>query len=124
MKKKIIKFFEEYKPIIIFTIAFCIFIAGFIGATYKCKHNENYLYYGNDNYRFVTVWVGSGRSEDFYCGAITVDDYKKWCDGKDGTIFVYSVNKEGYGYRFNISKITSINNHGSEPDWLPLNFGR
>lgn len=108
--------------VITFIIIIAIIIGCFCGIIYKCSHNENLLYYGNDDYYFVVVWVGSGRSQDLYCGAITVDDYNKWCNGENGTIFVYSTTREGYGNRVRIDKITSINNFGSEPDWLAINF--
>lgn len=111
-----------YKPIVITIIVLAIAIGCFCGVTYKCYHTENYLYYGNDDYCFVTVNVGSGRSHKFYCGVITVDDYNKWCDGESGTIFVYSTTSEGYGNRIRADKITSINNYGCKPDWLPMNF--
>ena len=102
------------KKLITTIIILAIIIGCFYGIIYKCSHNENYLYYGNDDYRFAVVWVGSGRSQDLYCGVITVDDYNKWCNGENGTIFVYSTTREGYGNRIRIDKITSINNFGSE----------
>ena len=107
------------------TIIISLIIVGvLIGlATYKCTHNENYLYYGNDDYCFVTIQVGSGRSSDIYEGVITVDDYKRWLDGKEGTIFVNSVTNKNYGITVNIANITTIDNKGSKPKWLPLNFG-
>lgn len=111
-----------YKPIVITIIILAIIIGCFCGVTYKCSHNENYLYYGNKDYCFATVWVGSGRSEDLYCGVVKIDDYKKWCNGEEGTIFIYSTTREGFGHRIRIDKITSINNYGSKPDWLPMNF--
>lgn len=105
-------------------IAFLLIAIGLIGlATYKCTHNENYLYYGDKNYRIVTVQVGSGRSSELYDGAITVEDYGRWINGEEGTILVNSVKKKGFGIIVNISNITTINNYGSKPKWLPLNFG-
>ena len=105
---------------VIFLLIVCLLI-GLL--TYKCTHNENYLYYGNDNYCFVTIQVGSGRSSDIYYGVITVDDYKRWLDGKEGTIFVNSVTNKNYGITVSIANITTIDNKGSKPKWLPLNFG-
>ena len=110
------------KGLIIILIMITIIIGCFCGMVYKCSHNENFLYYGNDDYCFAVVWVGYGRNQDLYCGVITVDDYNKWCNGENGTIFVYSTTREGYGYRIRIDEITSIENYGSEPDWLPTNF--
>ena len=105
---------------VIFLLIVCLLI-GLL--TYKCTHNENYLYYGNDDYCFVTIQVGSGRSSDIYEGVITVDDYKRWLDGKEGTIFVNSVTNKNYGITVSIANITTIDNKGSKPKWLPLNFG-
>lgn len=105
-------------------IVFLLIVIGLIVlATYKCTHNENYLYYGDNNYRIVTVKVGAGRSSELYDGAITVEDYGRWINGEEGTIFVNSVKKKGFGIAVNISNITTINNYGSKPKWLPLNFG-
>ena len=97
---------------IIALLIVCLLIGLF---TYKCTHNENYLYYGNDNYCFVTIQVGSGRSSDIYEGVITVDDYKRWLDGKEGTIFVNSVTNKNYGITVSIANITTIDNKGSKP---------
>lgn len=105
---------------VIFLLIVCLLI-GLL--TYKCTHNENYLYYGDDNYCFVTIQVGSGRSSDIYDGVITVDDYKRWLDGEEGTIFVNSVTNKNYGITVSIANITTIDNKGSKPKWLPLNFG-
>lgn len=105
---------------VIFLLIVCLLI-GLL--TYKCTHNENYLYYGNDNYCFVTIQVGSGRSSETYNGVITTDDYKRWVDGKEGTIFVNSVTNKNYGITVSIANITTIDNKGSKPKWLPLNFG-
>lgn len=105
---------------VIFLLIVCLLI-GLL--TYKCTHNENYLYYGDDNYCFVTIQVGSGRSSETYNGVITTDDYKRWVDGKEGTIFVNSVTNKNYGITVSIANITTIDNKGSKPKWLPLNFG-
>lgn len=105
-------------------IMILLIVIGLIAlATYKCTHNENYLYYGDKNYRIVTVQVGSGRSSESYDGAITVEDYGRWINGEEGTILVNSVKKRSFGIIVNISNITTINNYGSKPKWLPLNFG-
>ena len=107
------------------TIIISLIIVGvLIGlATYKCTHNENYLYYGNKNYYIVTARVGSGRSEEPYDGAISVEDYERWVNGEKGTIYINSVRCKDCGNTLNISNITTINNYGSKPKWLPLNFG-
>lgn len=122
MKQKINNLLNKYESIIIFVMILLISISLFCGTIYKCSHNENYLYYGDDNYRFVTVWVGSGKSERSYYGVVKLEDYNKWYNGESGTIFVYSATKENWGNRINISTITTINNYGSEPDWLSTEF--
>ena len=115
---------RDLKYVVSILIIFLLIVCLLIGLlTYKCTHNENYLYYGNDNYCFVTIQVGSGRSSDIYYGVITVDDYKRWLDGKEGTIFVNSVTNKNYGITVSIANITTIDNKGSKPKWLPLNFG-
>ena len=115
---------RDLKSVVSIFVIFLLIVCLLIGLlTYKCTHNENYLYYGNDNYCFVTIQVGSGRSSETYNGVITVDDYKRWLDGKEGTIFVNSVTNKNYGITVNIANITTIDNKGSKPKWLPLNFG-
>ena len=115
---------RDLKYVVSILIIFLLIVCLLIGLlTYKCTHNENYLYYGNDNYCFVTIQVGSGRSSDIYNGVITVDDYKRWIDSKEGTIFVNSVINKNYGITVSIANITTIDNKGSKPKWLPLNFG-
>lgn len=115
---------RDLKYVVSIFVIFLLIVCLLIGLlTYKCTHNENYLYYGNDNYCFVTIQVGSGRSSDIYEGVITVDDYKRWLDGKEGTIFVNSVTNKNYGITVSIANITTIDNKGSKPKWLPLNFG-
>ena len=105
---------------VIFLLIVCLLI-GLL--TYKCTHNENYLYYGNKNYYIVTARVGSGRSEEPYDGAISVEDYERWVNGEKGTIYINSVRYKDCGNTLNISNITTINNYSSKPKWLPLNFG-
>ena len=115
---------RDLKYVVSIFVIFLLIVCLLIGLlTYKCTHNENYLYYGNDDYCFVTIQVGSGRSSDIYEGVITVDDYKRWVDGKEGTIFVNSVTNKNYGITVNIANITTIDNKGSKPKWLPFNFG-
>ncbi len=120
-KKYVVRDLKYVVSILIIALLIICLLIGLL--TYKCTHNENYLYYGNDNYCFVTIQVGSGRSSDIYDGAITVDDYKRWLDGKEGTIFVNSVINKNYGITVSIVNITTIDNKGSKPKWLPLNFG-
>lgn len=111
------------KEILVMVIIAMLAVVGCIfGVEYKCSHNENYIHYGDDDYCFVDVHVGSGRSKNIYSGTITVDDYNKWCNGEEGTVFVYSTTREGYGSRIRIDNVTTISNYGSEPDWLPMNF--
>lgn len=115
---------EESMGIGLFIIIVLIIIMFFGGMIYKCSHNESNVYYGNKNYNFVTVWVGSGSSEDLYCGVITVDDYNKWCNGENGVICIIDAVDIDYKTKINISQITGIKNYGCEPRWLPLNFWR
>lgn len=120
-KKYVVRDLKYVVSIFIIALLIVCLLIGLL--TYKCTHNENYLYYGNDNYCFVTIQVGYGRSSDIYDGVITVDDYKRWLDGKEGTIFVNSVINKNYGITVSIANITTIDNKGSKPKWLPLNFG-
>lgn len=120
-KKYVVRDLKYVVSIFVIMLLIVCLLIGLL--TYKCTHNENYLYYGNDNYCFVTIQVGSGRSSDIYDGVITVDDYKRWLDGKEGTIFVNSVINKNYGITVSIANITTIDNKGSKPKWLPLNFG-
>ena len=120
-KKYVVRDLKYVVSIFVIALLIICLLIGLL--TYKCTHNENYLYYGNDNYCFVTIQVGSGRSSDIYEGVITTNDYKRWLDGKEGTIFVNSVINENYGITVSIANITTIDNKGSKPKWLPLNFG-
>ena len=120
-KKYVVRNLKYVVSIFVIALLIVCLLIGLL--TYKCTHNENYLYYGNDNYCFVTIQVGSGRSSDIYEGVITVDDYKRWLDGKEGTIFVNSVINKNCGITVSIANITTIDNKGSKPKWLPLNFG-
>ena len=120
-KKYVVRNLKNVVSIFVMALLIVCLLIGLL--TYKCTHNENYLYYGNDDYCFVTIQVGSGRSSDIYEGVITVDDYKRWLDGKEGTIFVNSVINKNYGITVSIANITTIDNKGSKPKWLPLNFG-
>ena len=107
---------RDLKYVVSIFVIFLLIVCLLIGLlTYKCTHNENYLYYGNDDYCFVTIQVGSGRSSDIYEGVITVDDYKRWLDGKEGTIFVNSVINKNHGITVSIANITTIDNKGSKP---------
>ena len=120
-KKYVVRNLKYVVSIFVIALLIVCLLIGLL--TYKCTHNENYLYYGNDDYCFVTIKVGSGRSSDIYEGVITVDDYKRWLDGKEGTIFINSVTNKNYGITVSIANITTIDNKGSKPKWLPLNFG-
>lgn len=120
-KKYVVRNLKYVVSIFVIALLIVCLLIGLL--TYKCTHNENYLYYGNDDYCFVTIQVGSGRSSDIYEGVITVDDYKRWLDGKEGTIFVNSVTNKNYGITVSIANITTIDNKGSKPKWLLLNFG-
>jgi hypothetical protein len=108
--------------IIIILISF-ILVSGLFFAIYSLTYNtDDLIHYGDDNYIFVTCTVGSGRSKNFYHGTISVEDYERWSNGEDGTIFVYSTTEENSGYRININSIVAINNYGSEPKYLPFDF--
>ena len=112
-KKYVVRDLKDVVSIFVMALLIVCLLIGLL--TYKCTHNENYLYYGNDDYCFVTIKVGSGRSSDIYEGVITVDDYKRWLDGKEGTIFVNSVTNKNYGITVRIANITTIDNKGSKP---------
>lgn len=89
---------------------------------WRCSHNEDLYYYGNEEYYYVTVRTNVGRNGEHYCGVMKKDEYRKWVEGEVGTVFVYRPDGEERGWRLNISTISSISNYGSEPEWLPLNF--
>lgn len=78
-------------------------------------------YNNNDDYYYVNVIVGSGRTQSFYFGAITKDEYNDWADGKIGTVWVNKLLKENYGNRINIDSITSIVIYDKD-DLLPTGF--
>lgn len=69
----------------------------------------------DEDYCFVVVYVGSGKSQDVYDGTMSIEDYERWVDGDNGTVFIYTDNKAKYGYRINISSITHISNYGNTP---------
>ena len=112
-KKYVVRNLKYVVSIFVMALLIVCLLIGLL--TYKCTHNENYLSYGTDDYCFVTIQVGSGRSSDIYEGVITVDDYKRWLDGKEGTIFVNSVTNKNYGITVSIANITTIDNKGSKP---------
>lgn len=104
-----------YTLMIVFVIACCIL-------AYKCTCTDSLDHFGDDSYLFVGVQTNAGRRGITYYGSISVDDYQKWVEGQQGTVFVYNVAMDGYGHRINLSSIVSMNNFGNQPDWLPLNF--
>lgn len=108
-----------YRVIIIFLLIILLFFG--VGL-YKCNNPEDFVNYGDDNYCFVLVYVDSGRHENIYAGTVTRTDYQKWINGDNGTIFLYSTYPKDRGWRLNISQITSMNNYGSCPTYLPMNF--
>lgn len=122
-KRKLKNFIDEYMPEIIFLVLIILFALGFGGAIHKCTHNEDYINYGNEDYIFVDVCVDYGKHGTTYSGTILKSDYDRWLNGETGTMFIYSPVKENMGNIINIQSIAVIVNHGSEPDWLPLNFG-
>ena len=110
---------KYYIPIIVLLLIPAVLLGiGF----YRCFNPENMVNYGNEEYIFVIVSIGSGRSNNIDAGTIKVSDYQKWLNGESGTIFLYSTIRENMGRRINISSIVSITNYGSKPRWLPLNF--
>lgn len=112
---------NQIKTISIALIIVVAVVASIVGGlVYICSHNENLLYYGNTDFSFVTCVVGSGRSEQIFCGAISNVDYQRWVNGEVGTLVLY--NNSNRSYRISIDKITTMSNHGSTPDWLPVNF--
>lgn len=113
------EFISYYRVIIIFLLILLLFFG--IGL-YRCNNPENFINYGDDNYCFVLVFVDSGRYEKIYAGTVTKTDYQKWVNGDTGTIFLHSTYLENRGWRLNISRITSMSNYGSAPNFLPMNF--
>lgn len=126
MKRYLREIFKSdlFKMTGILVLVFSLWFVGYSCLLYKCSQTEKCLYYGNTDYCFASVYVGSGSTKDSYDGVIKVEDYNKWYNGEDGTMFVYSAIREGYGYRVNISTITSIKNLGCKPDSLHLSFWR
>lgn len=110
---------KKYIPVI---ALFIIPVLFFGLSIYGAFHPEGLVHYGDEEYIFVIVSIGSGRSNSIDAGTIKVSDYQKWLNGKSGTIFLYSTIRENMGRRINISSIISITNYGSTPDYLPLNF--
>lgn len=92
--------------VIIFII--CIFC-------FQSCTGRNHIHYKNKDFCFVVVYVGSGRSQETYSGTMSVEDYTKWTNGENGTVFIYTDSKAKYGYRLNISSITHISNYGDTP---------
>lgn len=88
---------------------------------YNTAGKEKLFEYNNDDYYYVNVIVGSGRTQSFYFGAITKDEYNDWADGKIGTVWVNKLLKENYGNRINIDSITSIMIYDKD-DLLPTGF--
>lgn len=73
------------------------------------------VHYKDDNYCFVLVYTGSGKSQNTYSGTMSCEDYERWVNGDNGTVFIYTDNEAKYGYRINISSITQISNYGDTP---------
>lgn len=64
-----------------------IAIVGMFGWMLYRAQPENCINYGNEEYSFVLVSVGSGSSNHLYAGTIKNEDYAKWVNGETGTIF-------------------------------------
>lgn len=109
-----------------FKIVICILalmvVSVFGYTTYKCSSTNKLPYYGSSEYTFAICTTGSGRTEHFYCGVISNDNYQRWINGDSGTIFIHLATDPDRGWRVNINSITTINNYGSTPDWLPMSF--
>ncbi|MSS07116.1 hypothetical protein FYJ38_00485 [Clostridium sp. WB02_MRS01] len=88
--------------------------------TYLCSNPNKLNHYGEEDYAFSGVIVGSGKNQKTYFGSISDIEYKKWENGNDGTLWLESCTRKGYGYRINIDSITTIVIY--EDDWVPLNF--
>lgn len=121
--KKVKDFWKEYKAgFLFFTIMISVVVGVEFGTTYLCKHPEkrNISYYGDENYYICIVIAGSGRSTSSYYGAVSKNDYNKWVNGENGTIFVVNSHNKDRGWRLNIDSITTIS--VCDNDWIPLNF--
>ena len=105
-----------------YSTPFLLILMALVLQSHFCSHPEKLINYGNEEYRFVLVSVGSGRSEELYAGTIKTEDYEKWVNGETGTIFVYSTRHHGRGWRVNLAHVTHISNYGSAPSFLPTNF--
>lgn len=101
-------------------IATMVFV--FAAPTYRAFNPETLINYGNEEYIFALIIIGSGRSESIRAGTIKLSDYNKWSSGETGSIFLYSTVRPNAGWRLNTSSIVSITNYGSTPKWLPFNF--
>lgn len=112
---------ESNMEFLIFIIVLIV-IVYFGEIIYRCSHNEDYVYYGNKNYCFVTVWTNSSYDKKIYSGVITIEDYNKWRNGENGVVDVYNAVKDDYKDRLGIDEIKGIKSYGCEPKWLPMNF--
>ena len=109
---------ENILMIVILLAIIAIPILGICLATHpEIRHIS---YYDNNDYYMVNVVVCSGRSEKYHFGAIKKDDYNKWANQENGSIWVVSSKDESRGWRLNIGLITTIQIYDRK--WLPLNF--
>ena len=99
-------------------IVYCVIVvltALISGPVYKQLSGKNNVHYKDNNYCFVHVQIRSGRTLEDYSGTMSVNDYHKWTNGEEGTVFVYTDKKAKYGVRLNVASITSISNYGDTP---------
>lgn len=127
MKRFLLKIKENYE-IIIITLVFAVIFSLIIGfftvvPNINSAKIRKFNHYGEENYSYVTVTVGSGRSVERYEGVIHDDEYDKWVNGEDGTLWLECFQKrfKGRGYRLNIDTITQIVKYDSDK-YIPFGF--
>lgn len=101
------------RPMLYITIV--IFAMLINGPIYNQVSGRNNVHYKDNDYCFVHVEIDNGSQHKDFSGTMSVNDYEKWVDGKNGTVFIYTDNKAKYGERLNVSKIVSISNYGNTP---------
>lgn len=103
--------------ILMIVILLAIIVVPILGICLTTHPEIRHIY---NDYYIVNVVVGSGRSEKSHFGAIKKDDYNKWANQENGSIWVVSSKDESRGWRLNIGLITTIQIYDRK--WLPLNF--
>ena len=113
------KFLDDNGELFLFfVVLFGVFFVMFTVAFFDGKNIKNSAYYGNEEYIFCEVHVDYGRQGRLYSGALKVDEYDRWLNGDDGTIFLHSAYSENLGWYINISSITTISNRGCAPEFF------